>query len=400
MGSLRLDSRGGSGVLLRGGLLLVKLTDSEGGKGLHEAGSVVGSGGISKGKHGLGELAVELGGGVGELGLDVDKLLDVVEGSVHLEHLAGGSLVLLGVIRKLHARLGAGKLGFGGGPLNGGSLVKEVGGIEVGDSLLLDLTNTEGLLVLLVEVCGEDLNDEVGVLGLGGNVLVEVGLAGLDGSHDGLEAVAALLHVTLDLPVQLDLVGDVKVKGEVEEVTDALVVHGVETLEDDDGGGLDGLGSIESSVDVVVDGLLDSLAVLEGADLLEHEVEVVLALIESGETGLLAAVAVVEMVVIEADDGGEVTNEGVGLPSSVSEATAERADDITAKGGGEATHEGGLSASGVSSDSNDDGGLTVLEGHVEGRGGLDLGGRAAHEGGGGEGGGRAGEGGSDSELHV
>ena len=135
--------------------------------------------------------------------------------------------------------------------------------------------------------------------------------------------MATLLHITLDLPVQLDLVTDVKVQREVKKTTDTLVKHGVKTLNDDDGGGLNGLGGVQSTVDVVVDGLRDRLAILQGLDLLVHEVEVVLALIEGGKTGLLAAIAVVEMVIIEADDGGKIGDEGVGLPSAVVEAAAE-----------------------------------------------------------------------------
>ena len=320
---LGLDGGGGGGVLGGSGLLLVELADGEGGEGLHEAGAVVGAGGVSEGKHGLGELAVELGGGVGELGLDVDELLDVVEGAVHLEDLAVGAHVLLRAVSELDAGGGAGELLGRGLPGDLGALVEEVAGVEVGDALLLDGTDAEGLLVLGVELGGEDLDGEVSVLLLGGDVGIEIGLTGLDGGKDGLEGVTTLLHVTLDLPVQLDLVTDVKVQREVKKTTDTLVKHGVKTLNDDDGGGLNGLGSVKSTVDVVVDGLRDGLAVLQGLDLLVHEVEVVLALIEGGEAGLLAAIAVVEMVIIEADDGGKVGDESVGLPSAVAEAAAE-----------------------------------------------------------------------------
>ena len=116
--------------------------------------------------------------------------------------------------------------------------------------------------------------------------------------------MTTLLHITLDLPVELDLVGDVKVEREVEEVTDTLVEHGVKTLNDDDGGGLDGLGGVEGTIDVVVDGLGDGLAILECLDLLVHEVKVVLTLIEGGESRYLTAVTVVQMEIIKADDGG------------------------------------------------------------------------------------------------
>jgi hypothetical protein len=54
-------------------------------------------------------------------------------------------------------------------------------------------------------------------------------------------------------------------------------------LEDDDGCGLDLLVSVESAVDVVVDGLHDGLALLELLDAAEHVVKVVFAGVEGGE---------------------------------------------------------------------------------------------------------------------
>mmetsp|Transcript_16818 Transcript_16818/g.40227 ORF Transcript_16818/g.40227 Transcript_16818/m.40227 type:complete len:217 (-) Transcript_16818:220-870(-) len=206
--------------------------------------------------------------------------------------------------------------------------------------------------------------------------------------------MSALLHVALDLPVELHIGADVEVQAEVDEVTNALVDEGVKALDDDDGSGLDLLGRVERSVDVVVDGLHDGLAVLEGLHVLEHEVELLLGGVERGEAGDLAAAAVVEMVVVEADDGGHVGHEGVRLPSvGRAEASAEGTALITAEGGGDATHEGGLSAAGVGGEADDDGGLAVLQG-LEGRGGARLSG--GHEGGGG--GGREGNGGH-GKLH-
>ena len=351
---------GNSGGKLGGGsLLLVEATDGKGGKGLHHSGSVVGSRGISEAEHGLGELSVELGVGVSEDGLNVDELLEVVEGSVHLDDGDVLSKVLLLLRGKLHSGCGGGKLGLGGDPVNVGALVEEEGGVEVSDTVLLDAPDTEGLLVFGVELSGEDLNDHVGVLLLGIDEGVKVGLTGLDGSHDGLEGVTTLLHVTLDLPVELDIGGDVKVEGKVKKVTDALVVHGVKSLNDDDGGRLDGLRGVKGSVHVVVDGLLNGLSVLEGLDLLEHQVKVVLLRVEGGEARNLTALTVVGVVVIEADNGGEVRHEGVSLPSSVAESTSEGSNNISSEGRSQPAHEGRLSAARVSGDSNDKGSLAI-----------------------------------------
>jgi hypothetical protein len=49
---------------------------------------------------------------------------------------------------------------------------------------------------------------------------------------DGLQGVAALGHVTLDLPRELHLVGDVQVDLEVQQVAHALVVERVQALDD------------------------------------------------------------------------------------------------------------------------------------------------------------------------
>eukprot|EP01083_Nonionella_stella_P051859 137708_1 len=118
--------------------------------------------------------------------------------------------------------------------------------------------------------------------------------------------MSTLLHITLDLPVKLDIRTDVKVKGEINELADTLINEGVKSLNDDDGGGLNLLGGVKGSVDVVVDGLHDGLSVLECQDVLVHEVELLLGGVQGGEARDLAALAVVEMVIIEADDGGHV----------------------------------------------------------------------------------------------
>ena len=58
-----------------GGLPLVYGTDGESSKSLHKTGSVVGSWGISKLEHGLGQFSVELGVGVLKSRLNVNQFL-------------------------------------------------------------------------------------------------------------------------------------------------------------------------------------------------------------------------------------------------------------------------------------------------------------------------------------
>ena len=74
------------------------------------------------------------------------------------------------------------------------------------------------------------LDDDVSLLLLGVNVGIEVGLAGLNGLLDRLDRVSALLVVTLHLPVELGLGGDVDVDAEVHERVNAVIIEGVETL--------------------------------------------------------------------------------------------------------------------------------------------------------------------------
>mmetsp|Transcript_9494 Transcript_9494/g.13236 ORF Transcript_9494/g.13236 Transcript_9494/m.13236 type:complete len:213 (-) Transcript_9494:64-702(-) len=182
--------------------------------------------------------------------------------------------------------------------------------------------------------------------------------------------MTTLLHITLDLPVKLHIVTNVKVKSEVKKVTHTLVVHGVKTLKNDNRGRLHSFGSVKSSVHVVVDGLGDGLSLLQGLHLFVHEIKVVLGGVEGSETRNLTSLTVVEMVVIKADNSGKVGDKSVGLPSAVIEATPKRTDNITTEDGGKTAHEGGFSASRVSSNTNDDGGFTLLQGHVKvGRGG-------------------------------
>jgi len=361
---------------------------------LHQSSTIVRSGGVSKTEHGLGHLSVELGVGISQVGFNVDQFLDVVKVAIHFEDGNIVAEVLLLGVGKLNSGSGAGKLIGGGNPGDGRSFIKEVGGVEVLNTLLLNGTNLQCLLIIGVQVGGQDLNDVVGKLLLGFNEGIKVGLSGFDGGHDGFKGVATLFHITLDLPVELHLGADVKVETEVNEVTDTLIDEGVKALNDNDGGGFNLFGFIECSIDVVVDGLHDGLALLERLDMLEHEIEALLGGVECGKAGDLASSTVVEMVIIKADDGGHVGNEGVGLPSAIAKSTAKGPALITAKGGGDTSHEGRFAAAGVGGKADDDGDLAILQCHLKRR--SAKAGVAGHEGRGG--GGREGNDG-DGKLH-
>lgn len=91
---------------------------------------------------------------------------------------------------------------------------------------------------------------------------------------------------------------------------------------------------------MVVDGLLHTLALLERLDVLVHEVKVLRGGVQRSDALLLAAKAVKGVVVIEADDGRHLGDEGVGIGVA-----AGRGLGVRAEHGRHAAHEGGLSAS-------------------------------------------------------
>ena len=295
--------------------------------------------------------------------------MDVVEGSIHLNNFSVRSKVILFIVSKLDSWARASELGGSRGPLNLRALVEKVARCEISNTLLLDASHTKGLLVFLVELCWQNFDDHVSELLLWVNVGIEVGLAGFDGCKDGFERVSAFLHVALDLPVELDIRGNVEVKSEIKEIQNACIVHGMEAFKDNDGCGLDLLWGVQGSVDVVVDGLLHGLSRLERLDLLVHEVEVVLQRVEGGALGDFAAFAVVQVVVVEANDSREVRDEGVGFPAAWrSESSAEGSDDVSSEDVSESAHECRLSATTIGGNTDDDRCLSVLERHVQRRG--------------------------------
>ena len=151
---------------------------------------------------------------------------------------------------------------------------------------------------------------------------------------------------------------------------------------------------------MIVNGLGNTLSVLQGLNLLEHKVEVVLTGVKSSKSRFLTAITVVKMVVIKANDSGKVRNKGVGLPSTVVKSSSERSNNISSKDGSKTTHEGRLSTSRIGGYSNDDGGLTGLESHVEGGSALNIGTEGRHESRRGEGRSRGKKEGTGDKLHF
>mmetsp|Transcript_5430 Transcript_5430/g.18886 ORF Transcript_5430/g.18886 Transcript_5430/m.18886 type:complete len:398 (-) Transcript_5430:65-1258(-) len=331
--------------------LLREVAHLEAHDGLEEPGAVVGPRRVRVLEHLLRDLAVELGARVAEVRLHVDELLELVELAVHLHD---GHLLAVPRVRaveELDARVRARELAAARDPADGRALVVQVHGVKELDALLLDHAHAQDLALVVVrdELRGQHLEDDVAHLLLRVDVRVKVGLARLDGRLDRLEGVAALGHVALDLPRELDVVGDVEVDLEVVHVAHALVVEGVQALHDEDLGGGDLLRRVEEAGHVVVDRLLDGLALHQVLHLAVHVVEVLGLRRERGDVVVLAPLAVAAVVVVQADDSGGVGDEGVGV-----RVAALRGGRVAAHQGRHAAHEGGLAAAGVRRQADED----------------------------------------------
>mmetsp|Transcript_10491 Transcript_10491/g.16589 ORF Transcript_10491/g.16589 Transcript_10491/m.16589 type:complete len:341 (-) Transcript_10491:647-1669(-) len=277
---------------------LVRLAHLEGNESLDKSGPVAGTGGALVLDHLLGKFSEVLSVGVGETLLDVEKLLDLAEHSINLNHVSVLFLGDLFVVSDAGSGVRAGH-GVGAGtrvPVDLGTFfLEQVHGANTVGVLLLDQTGAEELCLLSrsdVELGGLNRNNHISVGLLGSNELVEVRLAGLDGRDDILLLVPTLRHITLNLPSHLDRVRDVDVKGEVKAVDNILIEHRVESLDDDDVVGVDKLHGVNLSGVVVVDGLLDGPTLLESLELVSHQLEVVGLHVKSRNTSVLPSGAV------------------------------------------------------------------------------------------------------------
>ena len=79
--------------------------------------------------------------------------------------------------------------------------------------------------------------------------------------------MTTLSHITLNLPGELGLVRDVEIDAEINELVHAVIKERVETLNDEDLRGFNGLRGIEETRDVIVDGLVNRLTFLQSFNL-------------------------------------------------------------------------------------------------------------------------------------
>jgi hypothetical protein len=201
--------------------------------------------------------------------LQVDELLELVKLTVHLQDADFLAIVGIWSIVHLDAWEAASEFTSTWNPADSRSFIKQVGWVEQLLSFLLDETYAKDLALLLVwhELSWENLNDDISLLFLWVNVSIEIWLSGIDRGLDGLQRMSTLSHITLNLPGEFNLIGDVQVDAEIDQVIHAIIIEWVKSFNDQDLWSLGFLSWIQKTSDVIVDWLIDSLSALESFDL-------------------------------------------------------------------------------------------------------------------------------------
>ncbi len=144
-------------------------------------------------------------------------------------------------------------------------------------------------------------DDDVGVVALGTDVALRVGLAPVELGEHLVGRVAAPRAVALHLPVAAQLLGRIEVDAHVEVVGELAVVEAEQPLGDDEAARLEVDGRAEGAVGVLVDGLHDRLLAPQVVEVLGEDVEVVAVRVERRDVALGALPAVVAVVVVGAE---------------------------------------------------------------------------------------------------
>mmetsp|Transcript_20869 Transcript_20869/g.30950 ORF Transcript_20869/g.30950 Transcript_20869/m.30950 type:complete len:301 (+) Transcript_20869:62-964(+) len=276
--------------------------------GLQEASSVVTARTVRQFKNILGQLSVKFSSSIAQEPLHINKLLEIVKLSIHFKD--GNFVVEISVrsVGELDSWEGAGQLSPARDPVDGAPFIEQISRFEVFDIFLLNQPSAENLplFVFWHKLRRQNLQDNVSLCSLRGNVSIEIRLPGFNGSLDAFQGVAPLHHVPLDLPSKFDFVGDVQVNGEVQQIPDPFVHEGVQPFDDDDWGGFDFLGGVQCAVHVIVDGLHHALSSLQSRKLLSHQIEFLLVGVQSSASRHLSAVSVVQMIIVQTNDSREV----------------------------------------------------------------------------------------------
>mmetsp|Transcript_23217 Transcript_23217/g.38723 ORF Transcript_23217/g.38723 Transcript_23217/m.38723 type:complete len:295 (-) Transcript_23217:404-1288(-) len=259
----KLSAHGGSGIL-------VVVSEHKSSHGLEEPSTIQGTRRTSAD---LDELSRHLIRGLGlqasEQLLDLAVGVDVGDFPVHLHH---GHIVAVEFVGVCFD----GNTAFG---LDVSIALRDhgVGGTHNRKTFLAKLLDQLYLQVssygLLRDLRGKHADDNIRKFHLRGNELGKVWLTLLDISLYLVNSPTSFGRITLDFPRELNLIRDIKIDGEVKKISDSRVNQRVKTFNNNNGSRLDGLRGIKGTIDVVVDGLGDFFAALQGTQLLCHEVE-------------------------------------------------------------------------------------------------------------------------------
>ena len=173
--------------------------------------------------------------------------------------------------------------------------------------------------VLLVLAVGRlEGDDDVGVVALGADEPLRVGLAPVELGQNLVGRVAPARAVPLHLPVAPQLLGRVEVDADVEVLGELAGVEAEQPFTDEEAPRDEVVRRPEGAVGVLVDGLHDRLLAAQMHEVLAEDVEVVAVGVERRDVALGPLPPVVPVVVVGAEVGDLV------LAEDADEATSDR----------------------------------------------------------------------------
>ena len=146
-----------------------------------------------------------------------------------------------------------------------------------------------------------ETHGQIGVSGLRRDVRAYIRLALLDLGAHLLFAVAALGHITLNLPGDFEFRLGIEPYRNVEETAQRPRIEREQTLRDHDFLGNHRLRSFDRTVLVIVDRLTDRLAVTQRPQIFFHRGEVIRPRVERRQADGFALLAIESMVIVQAN---------------------------------------------------------------------------------------------------
>jgi len=158
----------------------------------------------------------------------------------------------------------------------------------------------------------------IGILSLGCNVPVVIGLPLLDLFHHFMPGIAALFHIPLQFPFLFHIVCRVDIEGEINERTEGTGIQGMQAFQDHDFGGAEQDRPFQCAGRMVVHHFLDCRPLLQGRHVLFEPSEIICLGRERGDIPFLPLFPVEEMVVVKGDGRDQLLSQQ--LPDRLGEA--------------------------------------------------------------------------------